>query len=63
MPYVETVEDIVEQLADWLGIYGAHDERCTEKRMCRCCWTPYMHDRLVKALENERLLNGIGPVA
>lgn len=58
MPYVETVEDIIEDFADKFGIYGAHDERCKEKRPCRNCWTLDMHERLVKALDNERLLKG-----
>lgn len=56
MPYVETVEDIVEELADKLGIYGAHSDICTEKRPCRVCWVPTMHQRLIDALRNEDLL-------
>ena len=56
MPYIETIDDIIEGLADALGIYGAHDESCSDIRMCRCCWAPWMHDRLITALENEKLL-------
>ena len=56
MPYVETIEDIVEELADKLGIYGAHDDVCTEKRLCRVCWVLIMHQRLIDALKNEELL-------
>lgn len=39
MPYIETVDELVESLADLLGVYGAHDEdaECGDdvRKMCR----------------------------
>ena len=59
MPYIETVDDIVEELADNIGVYGAHsDATCFPGHLCRVCWTSQLHDRLVQALENEKRLNG-----
>ena len=57
MPYVETLDDIVEDLADRLGVWNAHDDECTEGRSCRVCWVSHMHARLMAAAQNELLLN------
>ena len=53
---VETLDDVIEQLADWIGVYGAHDEQCTPKKMCRCCWTALMRERIERAIEVDRKL-------
>lgn len=66
MPF-ETLEDIIEEIADRRGIYGAHgDERedetpscevtCTPKKPCRVCWTSGLADRIRAAVEVERKL-------
>lgn len=56
MPYIETLDDIVEEFADLLGVYNAHGKDCTEHRPCRVCWAAAIHERLVQALRNENQL-------
>lgn len=54
---IETVDDIVEHLADLLGIYGIHDDEiCHGERICRCCWTSQMTQRLDAAYQVEQAL-------
>ena len=55
---IETLDDIIEALADKLYIYGSHDESCTHKRPCRACWTGELHERLVAAIQIEDKLRG-----
>lgn len=62
MPYIETLDDILEDLANKLYIYGCqyseeelidgHPHDCK----CRTCWYMEMEDRIRKAIENEKLL-------
>jgi hypothetical protein len=56
---LETLSDIVDELADRMGIYGAHDEEndvaCDEKP-CRVCWTSNMSDRINAAVRLEQQL-------
>lgn len=46
---VETLEDIVESLADQLGVYGAHTEG--ETRECRVCFTSQLTERIERAVK------------
>ena len=52
---IETLDDIIEALADKLYIYGAHDDSCTDKRPCRVCWTSDLRDHIEAAIEIENL--------
>lgn len=54
MPYLETVDELVEWLADKFGIYGVHED--TETKPCRICWTAWMKGRIWKATSNESVL-------
>jgi hypothetical protein len=54
---IETLDDIIEHLADQLGVYGAHPEAdpggvCR----CRCCWTSNLRDHIERAVDVERRL-------
>lgn len=56
---IETLDDIIEQIANWAGVYGAHDERCGKGHgACRCCWTAELKGRILWAVEVERKLYG-----
>lgn len=60
---IETLDDIVEQLMDNLGVFGAHDERCESEdqviqRDCRCCAASGIKARILAAMEVERKLEG-----
>lgn len=59
MPNVETVPELVEELANLLGVYGVHDESCGQpgRPTCRVCWTQAVENRIRKAVDNERLLS------
>ena len=57
MPMIEIPEDLAEQIADWIGVYGAHDECCSEKKPCRCCFTAGMESRIVRSVRNMDMLN------
>lgn len=52
---IETVEDIIEDLADKLGVYGAHEEEGKEHedRPCRVCFTSGLKTRLSLAFDLE----------
>jgi hypothetical protein len=60
MPYLETPSELAEVLADKLGVYGGHDEKCEEKpgHLCRVCWVPLMADRIRESVKNELQLSG-----
>ena len=58
-PHLETVSELVEDLADKLGIYapipdGDHPEAC----LCRICFSESMEKRIVRAVANDKLLSG-----
>ncbi len=66
---IETLDDIIEEIADVRGIYGAHGDEleepphhvtCTATKPCRVCWTSGLRDRIVLALDNERKLSTSG---
>lgn len=58
---IETLDDIIEELADKLGIYGAHDEdddpdyggACS----CRCCWTSGMAERIKQGVRVDAIMH------
>jgi hypothetical protein len=57
---ITTLEDIVEELADKIGVYGAcnagfnHVYTCEG---CRPCWTSNLTARILEAVEIERLIS------
>jgi len=61
---IETVDDLVEQLADWLGVYGGcksnGDEGCEYDEntpfCCRVGFSGAMKERIEKAVDNDRKL-------
>ncbi len=64
MPYIETVGELADTLADLIGVYGVHDEEaeCPDdpRRMCRACVTSVMTGRIRTAAQNERRLDALG---
>ena len=63
---IETPEDLAEQLADWMGVYGGcknvndNDDDCTyNKNNPFCCRTGFVgaiSERMREAVENEKKL-------
>jgi len=54
---IEIPEDVFEEIADRLGIWGAHDEeRCGDNKPCRCCWMLHYAGRLREAIATEAYL-------
>ena len=61
--YIETLEDVVEYLANRIGIYGAHIEFSEHSNVncaCRPCWTSRVRHRIEAAIEIERKMNNEG---
>lgn len=56
---IETMEDILTELADKLGIYGAHgdDEESTSMYHCRVCFEVGLANRIREARSIEAMLN------
>lgn len=53
---IETIDDIIEGLADELGIYGSHiDDHPSGP--CRSCWTSDVKERLIRAAEFEDMIS------
>lgn len=57
---IEQLEDIVENLADQMGVYGSHSTDCDEKHPCRACWTAALSQRIREALAVEYKLKPHG---
>ena len=59
MPYLETPDELAEQIADWCGVYGCgnyvagHFDDCN----CRMCFTGTLAARIRQAVKNEEILN------
>lgn len=59
---IETIDDIVENLADLLGIYGCcksdgnDDSVCKPLTCCRVGFTMTIKERIYNAIENEKKL-------
>ena len=56
---LETLQDIVEYLADQANVYGAHDDEndeACETRPCRICWTEEVTERIWRAVRLEQQL-------
>ena|ERR1035437_2010194 len=66
---IETTEDLAEQIADWLGIYGGcknitgDDDLCTYNKnkpfCCRQGFCGAMKERMTEAVENEKKLEAL----
>ena len=54
MLILETPGDVADQVADWLEVYGAHSDACTEGRPCRSCFVLELTERMRQACEDER---------
>lgn len=53
---IETLDDIIDGLADKLGIYGAHDEEEGKGEPCRVCWTSDLRAHILAAVQIEHRL-------
>ena len=58
---IETLDDIIEELADGLGIYGCGGEDDDHKDDCDCrvCFEIGMRDRIIKAVKVEKIIGEI----
>jgi len=61
--YIETTEDLCNQIADWIGVYGAcKADECSdgcENKNPLCCRVGFMiemKERMARAVENDRML-------
>lgn len=64
---IETTEDLCNQVADWIGVYGAcKADECAEEcnaespLCCRVGFMIEMQERMIKAVENDKKLASIG---
>ena len=55
---IETLDDLVEDLADKFGVYGGGTESDEHPDDCKCriCFGIYWRDRIIKAVDIERKL-------
>ncbi len=54
---IETLSDIVEEIANDVRVYGAHDENCGDgPRTCRCCYVASLTSRIKEAVRIEQIL-------
>lgn len=62
---IETIDDIIEDIADKLGVYGAckstDPDGCDNDNdlCCRCGFSMALKDRIYAALENENKLKSV----
>jgi hypothetical protein len=56
---IETLEDIVEDLANQVGVCGRHNADCVGHTgaQCRMCWVSELMGRIQRAVEVERKLS------
>jgi len=54
---IETLEDIIEEIANQTYHYGGHSAKCTLKNLCRQCYTSELEARIRKAIRLEDIIN------
>ncbi len=59
MPYLETLDELVEDLADKLGAYNSGPENDIHSEDCKCriCFVIGMKERILTAVENTEFLS------
>lgn len=63
---IETTEELCNQIADWIGVYGAckseEAEGCHNENplCCRVGFMIHMEERMTQAVENDKKLESIG---
>ena len=62
MPYIETSMDLAEDLADLIGVYGAHSNYCKPEKPCRVCFVPELAERIRAAAANDAKMERIAAV-
>jgi len=50
---IETLDDIIDQTLNRMGVYGAHSNSCTKESPCRCCARADLKSRILTAVEIE----------
>jgi hypothetical protein len=50
MPYIESLDELVEDIADMCGVYGCGPENGDHPKDCPCriCFTAKMKDRIIE---------------
>ena len=61
MPNIETPEELAEQIANWVGVYGSglddeHDEPLHKAHQCRVCFVSALTHRIRQSVANEQAL-------
>ena len=52
---IETLDDIIEDLANALGVYGSHREECVPpNNCCRVCWVSILRGRIIEAVKVDQ---------
>jgi len=54
---IETIDDLVDNMLDRLGIFGACGAHCTDEHPCRCCSQVSLRARIISAVEIEQMLS------
>jgi len=59
MGSIETLDDVIEGIADICGVYGCGPEEGEHPDDCRCriCFTAELEQRIIRAVEVDRKLN------
>jgi len=56
MPNLETPDELAEEIANKLYIYGSHDDAGECPKDCRICFTVDLTRRIRESVKNEELL-------
>jgi hypothetical protein len=54
---LETLADIITQISDWVGVYGAHTDG--EKIECRICFEISLRQRIEAACNIEAIMRRV----
>ena len=59
MPYLETPQELAEDIADRIGIYGGGPENDKHPNNCNCrlCFVEIMANRIINSVKNKERLN------
>ena len=53
---IETLDDVIEDIANQFNRYGAHEEEGNPNCLCRMCFTAGLAERIRRAARIEQLL-------